>query len=87
MNLFRMEVMANGFSLHVFYSETEERGLKQCKEYAAAFQRKVNNMELKVIIQKRDKQESRWHYKGVPFEYYKTLTKKPLKQKEKNPPE
>lgn len=83
MNLYRMEVMANGFSLHVFYSETEERGLKYCKDYASGFQRKVANIELKVVIQKREKQKNRWQYKGVPFEDYKTLTKKPLRPKEK----
>lgn len=87
MNLYRMEVMANEFSLHVFYSETEEKGLKQCKEYASSFQREVSNIEIKVIIQKREKQKNRWHYKGVPFEYYKTLTKKPLRPKGGTPAE
>lgn len=87
MNLYRMEVMANGFSLHVFYSETEERGLKQCKEYASAFQRTVINMELKVVIQKREKQASRWNYKNVPWKYCKTLTKKPLRPKGEAPAE
>lgn len=87
MNVYRMELIANGFTLNVFYGETEKRGLTQCKEYASGFQRKVSNVELKVVIQKREKQQTRSHYKNVPWEYYKTLTKKPLKTKEKNPPE
>lgn len=87
MNVYKMEVMANGFIIRVFYGETEERGLRQCKDFASGFQRKVSNIELKVVIQMRPKQKNRWNYNGVPWEYYKTLTKKPLKPKEKNPPE
>lgn len=77
MNLCKFEIVINGFLLRTYFSEHEENGLKWCKRYASNFQKRVANLEIKVLIYKKEKQKNRWEYHGKPFEYDRTLVKKP----------
>lgn len=79
MSKYKFEITINGFILRTYHSESEESGLKWCKKYASQFQKKVANLEIKLVIYKKEKQSERWMYHGKPFLYDRTLVKKPRK--------
>lgn len=81
MSIFKFEITSNGFILRTYFSDTEQQGIKWCGRYCSQFQRKVSNQQMKLLIYKREKQQNRWEYKGKPYEYDRTLVKKPLTKK------
>jgi len=83
MNRYKFEITVNGFLLRTYFSDTEANGLKWCRAYCSEFQRKVANIEMKVLVYSREKKGNLWEYRGKPFLYDRTLVKKPLKHKNK----
>lgn len=77
----KFEITVNGFLLRTYFSEVEENGIKWCRTYCSQFQKKVANVEMKLLIYSRPKQNHVWEYSGKPFIYDRTLTKKPLTRK------
>lgn len=84
MNRYKFEITANGFLLRTYFSENEANGIKWCRTYCSQFQRKVANVEIKLVIYSRTKRNHIWEYSGKPFIYDRTLTKKPLIRKSEN---
>ena len=81
MNLYKFELTVNGFLLRVHFSASEQSGLKWCKRIASCFQRSIANLEVKVVIHKKEDQKNAWEYHGKPYLYHRTLRKKPLSKK------
>lgn len=78
MHRYRFVITANDFQLAVHFSTTEQSGLNWCKRYMGKFQRQVTNIELKVSIYSREKQEHNWAYTGKPYLFQRNMVKRPI---------
>lgn len=78
MSKYKFEISVNGFPLKTHMTITEKAGHEWCLRYMSRFQREVANLQMKVVISKRDGDK----YGGGSFVKQKVMYKKPLRKKE-----